>query len=401
MGDEESWWLVAATRRLRQYLLTASRVERFLLSLGAFLASLLVGAVFIVGAGVIVACDEPLVSVGSRTVCYNPVEVYGTMLQGAVGSMFNLSLTLSEATVLVFTGASVAIAFKGGLFNIGVQGQMVLGALATTITVLFTAPLVPGGAVGSILLIAVGILSGIVVGAGYAAIPGVLKAYADANEVITTILLNFIATAIAIVIVVRFFKPADTASIMTEALPQQALLDPFFFPRGSTFSILALIGALLMLVGLYYLIQYTTFGYNVRLRGLQSSAAEFARVDDQQVTVWTMVISGAIAGIAGGVYVLMVLGRWRTGFPSLGFDGIAVSVLAGNSPAGLFPAGLLFGLLKSGSLAIDANLGIPRQFSDILRGLIILFIAMPELLRQFARHEYSVRFIEFLERVKR
>lgn len=401
MQDSEGWWLLTMARRLRAYLLEASRLERFLLSLGAFFASLVVGALFVVGAGLVVDEGEPVLSAGGLALHYNPIEVYAVMFQGAVGSLFNLSQTLGETTILVFTGAAVAIAFRGGLFNIGVQGQMVLGALATTVTVLLLAPVIPVGRFWNVVLVGLGMLAGLVIGAGYAAVPGALKAYADANEVITTILLNYIATAIAIVLVKAFLKPPDTANVMTDAIPARARLEPMVFPENASFSLLALVGGILLVVGLYYFINHSTFGYEIRVRGIQSTAADFARVDDRSVTVWTMVVSGAIAGLAGALYVLMVLNRWRTGFPSVGFDGIAVSVLAGNSPAGLFPAAGLFGLLKSGSLAIDANLGIPRQFAGVLRGLIILFVAMPELLRQFARHEYSQRLIDGLERVKR
>jgi simple sugar transport system permease protein len=112
------------------------------------------------------------------------------------------------------------------------------------------------------------------------------------------------------------------------------------------------------------------------------------------MVVSTMTISGTVAGIGGAIYILMILGRWRTGIPAVGFDGIAVSILGANNPIGIIPASMLFGILRSGGLAVDAQVGIPRQLVQIIRGLIILFLAMPAL---FA--EVSNRWRETLERI--
>jgi len=339
----------------------------------------------VLGAGLFAACETPFLSVGGTTLCYDPIAVYLVMFQGAFGSMFNLSLTLSETTLLAFTGASVAIAFRGGLFNIGSQGQLVLGALAVALGLLWLAPVVAPLPLGGPLLVVSGLVIGGVVGGAYGAVPGALKAYADANEVITTIMLNFIASAIAFVLVSLYFKDPGTANVQTRALPDAALLAPVAFPETADFSLLALLLAVATVVGLYWMLTRTAFGYDVRTIGVQPAAADYAGVSEARVTVRTMTLSGALGGIGGAVYVMMVLGQWRAGIPAIGFDGIAVSILAGNSPVGVVPAAFLFGVLKSGGLAVDLNLGVPNQLIGVLRGLIILFVAMPEFFRMLGK----------------
>ena len=183
--------------------------------------------------------------------CYDPIEVYLVLFNGALGNPFalgssalfaegwgfynfGLALTLKETTLLVFTGLSVAVAFRAGLFNIGTQGQLVLGALGTGLAVLWTAPYVPANVVGTVLLVSFGLLVGGVVGGLYGAIPGALKAYADANEVITTIMLNFIAAQVAFVVVSEYFRNPDSQVVETTPLADFATILPVssFLPFG-------------------------------------------------------------------------------------------------------------------------------------------------------------------------
>jgi simple sugar transport system permease protein len=136
---------------------------------------------------------------------------------------------------------------------------------------------------------------------------------------------------------------------------------------------------------MYYLLKRTTLGYDIQALGTQSKAAVFGGVNAEFTTVFSMTLAGAVAGIGGAIYVMMVIGRWQAGLPPIGFDGIAVSVLASNNPIGLVPSSLLFGVLESGSQAIQFELGIPRQLVGVLRGLIILLVATPELFRLLGR----------------
>ncbi|MFB6113090.1 MAG: ABC transporter permease [Halodesulfurarchaeum sp.] len=363
-------------------LVRASATERLLISFAALLASLFVGVFVIVISGWVATCGNPFLTLPVvGTFCYDPIAVYVTLIQGAFGSSFNIALTLQATTILLFTGLSVAVAFRAGMFNIGTQGQFVLGALATGLVVVWAGSIVPNGILGTLILVPTGVLAGAAVGGIYGAIPGALKAYADANEVITTIMLNFIAADTAFVLVKRFFKDPATQTVRTRPVPDRALLEPLFFSPGAPVSTIAILGGLILIVVIYLVLNYTGFGYDLRTSGIQPKAAEYGGVKAKPTMVASMALSGGIGGIGGSIYVLMVQGYFQTGIPPVGFDGITVSILAGNHPLGVIPAALLFGILKSGSLTVDFTLGVPRELVGVLRGLIILFIAMPEFFR--------------------
>src|SRR6056297_890938 len=378
-GGDESWQ-TRADRALGR-LVDASAAERILISFAALGLSVVVGAVIVLVSGWVATCDSPFFAMaGVGSFCYDPIAVYRVMLVGAAWPPYNFAITLKETTLLLFTGLSVAVAFRAGMFNIGTQGQLVLGALGTAMAVLWVAPVVPAGAVGALILITVGLAAGAFVGGVWGAIPGALKAYADANEVITTIMLNFVASGIAFTLVSEVFKDPESQTVQTRAIPEFAKLQAVFFD-STVFSMFALVGALALVGGVYWMLNGTSFGFDLRTSGVQPDAAEYGGVDSKQMMVSSMAVSGALAGFGGAIYVLMVASRWQTGIPSLGFDGITVSILAGNNPLGVVPAALLFGALKTGSLAIEFQLAVPKQLVGVLRGLIILFIAMPEFFR--------------------
>jgi simple sugar transport system permease protein len=368
----------------------SSPAERLLISLAALVLSILVGAVLVFVSGAAATCPEPAYGVFVVTSCYDPVAVYVQLFAGAYGNLFadpfnfSVALTLQETTVLVFTGLSVAVAFRAGMFNIGSQGQLVVGALASALVAAALVSLVPAGIVGSVLLIPTSVVVGALAGGFYGAIPGALKAYADANEVITTIMLNFVATLTAFVLVSELFQ-APGQAVQTAELPEYALFQPLLFDAGSDFSVLALGTGLVLVGAIYYLLEYTTAGYDFVTSGLQPDAAEYGGVDAERTIVTSMALSGALAGIGGAVWVLMISTRWQSGIPAYGFDGITVSILAGNNPLGVIPAALLFGTLKSGAIAVQFSAGVPKQLIDVLRGLIVLFVAMPEFFRLLGR----------------
>jgi simple sugar transport system permease protein len=344
--------------------------------------------------------------------CFDPVRVFDRLFFGALGDPFRegwgpltplgggpldplregyqllnpqMAVTLRETTILLFSGLAVAIAFRAGIFNIGTQGQLVLGALGTGLSVLWAAPYVPTGIVGTVVLVTLGLVVGAVVGGLYGAIPGALKAYADANEVITTIMLNFVATGIAFYLVANHVRNSNSQAVETTPVLDYALIPPLVFEPRDDFSFIALgLGAVLVLA-IYYLLERTAFGYDIRTSGLQPEAAEYGGVNAERTIVYSMAISGALGGIGGAIYVLMVLGKFQTGVPAYGFDGITVSILAGNNPLGVGFAALLFGTLKSGSAVVQFATDVPPQLVGVLRGLIILFVAMPEFFRLLAR----------------
>jgi simple sugar transport system permease protein len=355
---------------------------------------MLVGTALILVSGRMATCaPADATSYVGVSFCYDPVTVYDRLFLGALGDPLSpgwsplngqFAVTLRETTVLVFTGLSVAIAFRAGIFNIGTQGQLVVGALATGLGVLWASPLV-SGVVGTLVLIPFGLLVGATFGALYGAIPGLLKAYAEANEVITTIMLNFIATGVTLYLVSDVFKDPGSQANQTVSLPEYAQFPSLLFSPSTDFSLVALLFGVAALGGLYFLIERTTFGYDVRTSGLQPEAAEYGGVDAGRTIVASMMLSGALGGVAGAMYVMMILGRFQTGVPAYGFDGITVSILAGNNPLGVGFAALLFGVLKSGTTVVQFATDVPPQLVGVLRGLIILLVAMPEFFRLFGR----------------
>jgi simple sugar transport system permease protein len=383
----------ARWRRVLQRLVDASATERILISFAALVLAIAVGAVIVVVSGVVATCREPSAFLGLGS-CYDPVQVYHELFLGSLGHPFasgwdpfnfRMAVTLQETTLLIFTGLSVAVAFRAGLFNIGTQGQLVLGGLGTALAVIAAGPYVPGGVVGTLVLIPLGLLAGAVVGGAWGALPGALKAYANANEVITTIMLNTVAANVAFFLVASYFVPPEAANTQTADVPAEAVVPnlPFgiaFQPRDS-FSLFALAIGVAFVAVVFYLFTRTAFGYDLRTSGLQPDAAEYSGVDAKRMVVSSMTLSGALGGVGGAMYVLMVEGKWLTQIPALGFDGITVSILAGNNPLGVGFAALLFGVLKSGALAVDFATDVPRQLVGVLRGLIILFVAMPEFFR--------------------
>ncbi|EMA64177.1 ABC transporter permease [Halorubrum lipolyticum] len=392
-------------RRVVTPFVDRSVAERLLISVAAILLSIAVGFAIVLVSGRVAQCSTaawtmPVTGLGF---CYDPFEVYLVLFNGALGypfaigepglfdpswTPFNLSfgLTLSETTLLIFTGLSVAVAFRAGLFNIGTQGQLVVGALATALTVLAAAPFLPEGPVAGAVLIVVGTLAGAVGGGLWGAIPGALKAYADANEVITTIMLNFVAANVAYVLVLEVFRAEGSSVVATRYVPEYAQFLPWLFPQSSDFALLALLVGVGFIAGLYYLVEHTSFGYDLRTSGMQAAAAEYGGVNAKLTTVRAMTLSGAIGGVGGSLWVLMSEGRWMASVPDLGFDGITVSILAGNNPLGVLPAAFLFGLLKGGALEIGFRTDVPTELVGVLRGLIILFVAMPEFFRMFGRY---------------
>ncbi len=379
--------------------------ERVLISVAAILLSVVVGFAIILVSGRVAECATaawtmPVTGIGF---CYDPIEVYVVLFNGALGyplavgdpglvnpewTPFNLSmgLTLSETTLLIFTGLSVAVAFRAGLFNIGTQGQLVVGGLATALTVLAAAPLLPAGPIAGVILIVAGTLAGAVGGGLWGALPGALKAYAGANVVITTIMLNFVAANVAYVLVLEVFRAEGSSVVATEYVPDHAQFVPWLFPGSSDFALLALAVGIGFILAFYYVVEHTAFGYDLRTGGVQAAAAEYAGVNAKATTVRAMTLSGAIGGVGGAVWVLMSEGRWVDSVPGLGFDGITVSILAGNSPLGVLPAAFLFGLLKGGALEIGFRTSVPTELVGVLRGLIILFVAMPEFFRMAGRY---------------
>jgi simple sugar transport system permease protein len=308
------------------------------------------------------------------------------LLDGAFGSLNAVARTLRFTTVFVLTGVAVAIAFRAGVFNIGVQGQFVVGGFTAVVSILWLAPLLPAGALGGALLIVLGTVAAAIAGGAYAAIPGVLKAYAGANEIITTIMLNFVATGVVGWLVQGQFRGAGQAAPITERLPEYVAFPRLLFD-SSSFSVLGLAVAVAVAVVVAVVMSRTRFGYDMMTSGYQEAAATYSGVDAAGTIVATMAFSGIVAGIGGSVFAVMILGFYSdpATIATYGFDAIAVSLLGANNPLGVLPAGLLFGGLDSAGSSIRIGTDVPPVLVDGIIGLVVLFVAAPELFRVLER----------------
>lgn len=356
--------------RAADYVLEATVVERLGIAVAATAAALLIGLAVVAIAG------------------YDPIRFLSQLVGGAFGSANGISRTLRYTTLFVLAGVAVAVAFRAGVFNIGVQGQLIVGGAACVWAILAVSPFVPENAVGGTVLVVVGTVAALAGGGVYGAFPGVLKAYAGANEIITTIMLNFIAIgAVGWAIDNGPLRDPESGTPRTEFLPESVspLPSPIF--GDSSFSVLVLGATLLVVAGVAVTMARTRFGYDMITSGTQATAAAYSGVDPKRTIVATMTLSGMIAGLAGAVWAIMIQGYFTdpAGIGSYGFDAIAVSLLAANNPLGVVPAGLLFGGLDSGGAYIRINSDVPIQLIDGIVGLVVLFVATPELFRMIAR----------------
>ncbi|MGD8661047.1 MAG: ABC transporter permease [Desulfobacterales bacterium] len=308
----------------------------------------------------------------------SPVHVYNTIFTVALSNRDGWGNVLYRATPLIFTGLAVALAFQCGLFNIGGEGQMVMGGFAIT-WIGFTFIKFP-----AFLLIPFCIIGGAVVGGMWAAIPGYLKARRGVHEVVTTIMLNWIAVAFTQYLTMAY-KPKESWIPHTHKIAESAQLSRMAeylnaigidFPKSNLLNTAVLLAFGAVIFAAFFL-KRTKLGYEIRSVGFNPTAAECAGISVAKNTVLAMAVSGAIAGLAGVNQVLGYKHRFLYGvFEGLGFDGIGVAFIGRNSPFGVVVAALLFGILDHGGLAIDVSTRVPREIVLVLKAVILIFVVV-------------------------
>jgi len=308
----------------------------------------------------------------------SPLEVYALLAREALGTGYGVGQTLFKATPLVFTGLSVALAFRAGLFNIGAEGQMYLGGFAAALVAAY-APLPPW------LLLPAALLAAAAAGGAWGAVPGVLKARFGAHEVINTIMLNFIAFALVSWWGRSLFVPATVRTVEApEAawVPRLDVLLPWL--RGSPANLTLLLGVAVA-AALAVLLFRTRRGYELRVLGLSPGAAEYAGVRTGRAQVQAFALAGAVAGLGGTSFVLGYKHYFEQDFTAgAGFMGIAVALIGRNQPLGVLLAALFFGALAYGGLVV--NQFVPADLVNVLRALVILFaIATYAVFERWAR----------------
>lgn len=327
---------------------------------------------------------------------YNPLEAFAALWHGATGlaagaaqgandipigtgkfalhlNKYNLAQSLSKMTPLLLCGLSVALGLRGGLFNIGAQGQMIAGALAGATVGLYGAP---NGSLPPFVHAALVLMAGAAAGAIWGAIPGLLKAARGVHEVISTIMFNYIAVNIATYLVSHNLKdptPGKMAN-QTATIAKSAWLNPFV--PGAYLS-LGLPLALLAAWFVSFLIRRMALGYEIRAVGLGADAARTNGIAVEKTLVKTMALAGAFAGVAGAIEVMAVHHRYVLGVAgNYGFDAIAVALLGGMNGGGVTLAAFFFGALMNGASMMQNRSGVPDSIAVIVQATVILFIGI-------------------------
>jgi ABC-type uncharacterized transport system permease subunit len=323
---------------------------RSLAPLWAILLALLVGAGVLLVAGI------------------DPRKAYAAMLDGAVGSWATVGLTLQKSVPLMLAGLGVAFAFRCTLFNIGAEGQLYVGALVGTVIALY----VPG--LPAWLHIPLCLLGGFVGGAIWGGIPGYLRAQRGLSEIITTIMLNYVAFWFTSYLVHGPIQEAARYYPQTELVPATAQL-PIFWSGGRLH--IGFLVALFMAAVIYVILFRTTLGFQIRAVGYSMTAARHAGISPARNMAISMVISGGLAGMAGIVEILGVQHRLSDYFsPGYGYDAIAVALLGGSNPIGVVLAAIFFGALRAGSNMMQRSVAVPAAVAGFIQGITVLFVVI-------------------------
>jgi len=296
---------------------------------------------------------------------HNPVEVYRLLIVESFGGTRRVAATLSAATPLMLTGLATAIAFRAGAFNVGVEGCVYVGGLAAAY-VGFTFVGLP-----AVILLPLALAAGLVVGSLWMLVPGVLKARLDVDEVVTTLMLNFIAISLTAYLVNGPLLAPGSANSATPMVDAAARL-PRLMPPSTLNAGFLIAVALLLLYWLWG--KRTALGFETRLAGLNPRFATASGIDVPGLIIKMMLLSGAIGGLAGAVHALGNVGRFVSGFsPGYGFAGIAVALLGRGSAIGIFLAAILFGALAASGATIQLFSDVPIEIVNVLQGMVMIF----------------------------
>jgi ABC-type uncharacterized transport system permease subunit len=333
-------------------------------------------ALAIVTGGLLMILSSPLVT-GSLDLAL-PFEAYSALLEGAFLSFNGWIDTLVRATPLILAGLSVGLCFKAGLFNIGAFGQVLLGGLAAGWVGASLAGAEP------LLAITLSLLAGAAAGAVWGFIPGWLKAYTGAHEVVTTIMLNYIA---GLIVSWAILGPLRDASASFARSPDvgNAALPQILGPIGHELHAGVLL-ALLAIPLIWWVIYRSTIGFEVRTVGANPDAARYAGMRPRLVITLTLTVGGLLAGLGGAIEILGVEGYIPATYSTnVGFEAITVALLGRAHPVGIFFSALLIGALHAGAPLMQVRAGVPVQMIDILQGVILFFLTADLIVRHVFR----------------
>ncbi|MCD6577091.1 MAG: ABC transporter permease [Anaerolineaceae bacterium] len=310
----------------------------------------------------------------------NPFAAFRGLFEGSFGSLKALSETTVWATPYIFAGLAVAVAFNGGLFNIGVEGQLAFGAVAAAWAG-YALPALLGTSLPKIIHLPLTIIAGVLAGFIWGGIPGWLKAKFGGNEVINTIMMNYVALNLTSYLLNGPMKDPSPTNVIarTPKIVESAQFIPIF--QGFRFHLGFILGIIVVII-IYVVLYKTTFGFEIRTVGTNPSAGRYAGINSNKIIFLTMAISGALAGLAGATEVTALNFRHELGFSvGYGFDAIAIALLGKNNPIGVFIAAILFGAMKNGATRMQFLTQIPVDIISIIQALILLFVAADVIIR--------------------
>jgi simple sugar transport system permease protein len=314
----------------------------------------------------------------------DPFLAYKGLLQGSLGSTKALSETAVWATPYIFAGLAVALAFKGGLFNIGAEGQLAVGAVFSALMG-YALPEWLGFDLPAIIHIPLTIFFGMLMGGLWAAIVGALKAYTGGHEVINTIMMNYIALNTTSYLLNGIMKDKSPTNVIarTPLIAESARIPPIFEGLRVHWGFVL---ALLVAFFIWWLLNKTTLGFEIRTVGLNPDAAKYAGVNVKRTIIITMLLSGMLAGLAGSIEVTGLNYRHELGFSiGYGYDAIAIALLGKSHPLGIVLASFLFAAMRNGATRMQFLTQLPVDLISMIQALILLFVAADAIVRYIYR----------------
>jgi general nucleoside transport system permease protein len=331
----------------------------------AILLALVFGAILMI-------LSSPLVKGFDLTL---PITSYKALVVGAFGSTTGLVSTVVNAAPIVLAGLAVGIGFKAGLFNIGAQGQFLMGAVASTVVAINLNDSPPA------IAIPLSLLGGVLGGLAWGFVPGFLKAWTGAHEVVTTIMLNYIAIYVVAYIISGPLRGEHVTFARTDTIVGGAL--PVILGRDGHIGVLLVA---LIVPAAWWLLFRSTIGFEIRAVGANPDAARYAGMHPRWITVFTMSLCGLLAGLGGAMDILGQVHYMPASFStSVGFDGIAVALIGRAHPVGILFAGLLFGAMQAGAGLMQIQAGVPVQMVSVLQAVILFFLAAEVIVRRLVR----------------
>lgn len=312
---------------------------------------------FVIGAFIILAIGE------------DPIETYGILIQKSLLSGKGFMNTLHYASPLILTGLAIAVTFKANIYNMGVEGQMLLGGFFAGIVGAYLP--VSNSLLSKLICFLVAILCGMV----FALIPAVLKARCNVNEMVVTLMLNYAIAKILEFLTTGIFRDKSAGYVATPTVQDTAMFQRLGTSRMTLFFVIAMV----ILVCMYFVMKKSKLGYEITAIGKNPEFAEATGMNVGKKIIIMMLISGALSGIAGAGWMLSDQFKYTLSFsanPGLGWDGMLIALLGGHSPVGIFIAAVFYAALKTGSDSINLYTTVPKEIVAIIQGMIILFLAV-------------------------